>query len=83
LVEQLDYNLLFRWFVGLGVDDAVWNDTVFSKTATGSSQCCQGTQRYEYLDRCNLFRVQFLLSLDNVVTSMTPETYGALMPGVT
>jgi transposase len=26
LVEQIDYNLLFRWFVGLGMDDAVWND---------------------------------------------------------
>jgi len=31
LVEQIDYNLLFRWFVGLGMDDAVWNHTVFSK----------------------------------------------------
>lgn len=31
LMEQLDYNLLFRWFVGLGVDDAVWHPTVFSK----------------------------------------------------
>ncbi|MBL8469212.1 MAG: IS5 family transposase [Methyloversatilis discipulorum] len=30
LVEQLDYNLLFRWFVGLGMDDAVWDRTVFS-----------------------------------------------------
>lgn len=30
LMEQLDYNLLFRWFVGLGVDDAVWDRTVFS-----------------------------------------------------
>jgi len=30
LVEQLDYNLLFRWFVGLGMDDAVWNHAVFS-----------------------------------------------------
>lgn len=29
LMEQLDYNLLFRWFVGLGVDDAVWERTVF------------------------------------------------------
>jgi transposase len=28
--EQLDYNLLFRWFVGLGMDDAVWDRTVFS-----------------------------------------------------
>jgi transposase len=31
LMEQLDYNLLFRWFVGLGMDDAVWVPTVFSK----------------------------------------------------
>jgi transposase len=31
LMEQLAYNLLFRWFVGLNVDDAVWVPTVFSK----------------------------------------------------
>jgi len=31
LMEQLDYNLLFRWFVGLEIDDAVWNHAVFSK----------------------------------------------------
>ena len=31
LIEQLDYNLLFRWFVGLGMDDALWNRAVFSK----------------------------------------------------
>ena len=30
LVEQMDYNLLFRWFVGLSMDDAVWNQAVFS-----------------------------------------------------
>jgi transposase len=30
LMEQLDYNLLFRWFVGLGVDEPVWVPTVFS-----------------------------------------------------
>lgn len=29
LVEQLDYNLLFRWFVGLGVDDRMWERSVF------------------------------------------------------
>ena len=32
LMEQLNYNLLFRWFVGLEMDDAVWDATVFSKT---------------------------------------------------
>jgi transposase len=31
LIEQLDYNLLFRWFVGLAMDDPVWNHAVFSK----------------------------------------------------
>ena len=31
LMEQLDYNLLFRWFVGLNADDAVWSPTTFSK----------------------------------------------------
>ena len=31
LIEQLDYNLLFRWFVGLEMDDPVWNATVFTK----------------------------------------------------
>jgi transposase len=31
LIEQLDYNLLFRWFVGLAIDDRVWNHAVFSK----------------------------------------------------
>ena len=31
LMEQLNYNLLFRWFVGLGMDDAVWSPTTFTK----------------------------------------------------
>jgi transposase len=31
LMEQLDYNLLFRWFVGLQIDDGIWDVTVFTK----------------------------------------------------
>lgn len=31
LVEQLQYNLLFRWFVGLAIDDEIWHHSVFSK----------------------------------------------------
>ena len=31
LMEQMDYNLLFRWFVGFGVDDEVWDPTTFTK----------------------------------------------------
>ena len=31
LMEQLNYNLLFRWFVGLGIDDPVWDHSTYSK----------------------------------------------------
>jgi transposase len=31
LMEEIDYNILFRWFVGLNLDDAVWDATVFTK----------------------------------------------------
>jgi hypothetical protein len=31
MMEQLDYNLLFRWFVGMSMDEAVWVPTVFTK----------------------------------------------------
>ena len=35
LMEQLNYNLLYRWFVGLGVDEAVWVTTVFAPHLLG------------------------------------------------
>ena len=31
LVERIDYDLLFRWSVGLGIEDAVWDATSFTK----------------------------------------------------
>jgi len=31
LIEELDYNLLFRWFVGLGMDEPIWDHSTFSK----------------------------------------------------
>jgi transposase len=31
LIEQLDYNLLFRWFVGVGLDEPIWDHSTFSK----------------------------------------------------
>jgi transposase len=35
LMEQLDYNLLFRWFVGLEMDDRVWTTRCSARIATG------------------------------------------------
>jgi transposase len=31
IMERLEYDLLFRWFVGLGIDDPTWDQTIFSK----------------------------------------------------
>ena len=33
LMEEIDYSMLFRWFVGLNLDDGVWDATVFTKNA--------------------------------------------------
>ena len=36
LMEQLEFNLLFRWFVGLGIDDRVWRDGVHEEPRASS-----------------------------------------------
>jgi transposase len=60
LMEQLNYNLLFRWFVGLSVDDAVWVPTVFSKNR---DRLLGGDVAAAFMDAVlNLPRVKALLS---------------------
>lgn len=39
LAERIDYDLLFRWFVGLGIDDPVWNHSTFSKNRDRLMAC--------------------------------------------
>ena len=46
LIEQLDYNLLFRWFVGLGIDDPVWHPTAFT---TNRDRLLQGEVAARFL----------------------------------
>src|SRR5262245_40865349 len=46
LMEQLDYNLLFRWFVGLGIDDPVWHPTAF---ATNRDRLLEGEVAAKFL----------------------------------
>ena len=48
LMEEMDYNLLFRWFVGLNADDEVWDPTVFSKNR---DRLLQGEVAQEFLAR--------------------------------
>jgi transposase len=60
LMEQLNYNLLFRWFVGLSVDDPVWVPTVFSKNR---DRLLEGDIAAAFMDAVlNLPRVKALLS---------------------
>lgn len=47
LMEQLDYNLMFRWFVGLSVDDPVWNPSTFSKNRDRLAQADVGRRLFE------------------------------------
>lgn len=42
LMERLEFDLLFRWFVGLWMDEFVWDVSVFSKNRTG---CCRARWR--------------------------------------
>ena len=60
LMEQLGYNLLFRWFVGLAIDAPVWDVTVFTKNR---ERLLRGEIAAKFMDRVlNLPRVQILLS---------------------
>jgi transposase len=60
LMEQLNYNLLFRWFVGLSVDDPVWVPTVFSKNR---DRLLEGDIAASFMTAVlNLPRVKALLS---------------------
>jgi transposase len=48
LMEQITYNMMFRWFVGLSMDAPVWDVTVFTKIA---SVCCRVTSRAAFWPR--------------------------------
>jgi transposase len=63
LMEQLDYNLLFRWFVGLSVDEPVWVPTVFSKNR---ERMLKGEIAAAFMDAVlNQDEVKGLLSTDH------------------
>lgn len=60
LMEQLDYNLLYRWFVGLNMDDAIWDPTVFTKNR---DRLLEGDIAVAFFDKVlGLARAQDLLS---------------------
>ena len=63
LIEQLDYNLLFRWFVGLGIDDPVWHPTAFT---TNRDRLLEGEVAAKFLAAVlNHARLRQLLSREH------------------
>jgi len=63
LMEQIDYNLLFRWFVGLSMDDVVWDASTFSKNR---ERLMEAEVAREFLvTLTGLARVKQLLSSDH------------------
>ena len=51
LMEQLDYNLLFRWFVGLSMDDPIWHPTTFTKNRERLIDSEVATLFFEQIDK--------------------------------
>jgi transposase len=49
LMERLEYDLLFRWFVGIGVDDPAWDHSTFSKNR---DRLLEGDIAAKFLARC-------------------------------
>jgi transposase len=69
LMEQLDYNLLFRWFVGLSMDDKVWDATVFSKNR---ERLLEGDIANAFFERViSHARAQHLLSDEHITVDGT------------
>jgi Transposase domain (DUF772) len=67
LMERLEYDVLFRWFVGIGIDDAPWNHSVFSKNRDG---CWRATSRRSSWRRC-LAQPKVLRGCDRVGWAFT------------
>ena len=80
LMEQLDFNLLFRWFVGLGVDDPVWDASTFSKNR---DRLLDGSVAAAFLSAVLAIpRVKRLLSQDHFSVDGTPIQAWASMKSV-
>jgi transposase len=75
LMEQLEYNLVFRWFVGLSMNEPVWHPTVFTKNG---DRLLQGAVAEEFFSLVvNQARRKRLLSDDHFTVDGTLIEAGA------
>jgi IS5 family transposase len=76
LMEQLNYNLLFRWFVGLSADDPVWDATVFCKNR---DRLLNGDiSRKFMINVLNLLEVRLLLSSEHFSDGTLIEAWASM-----
>jgi len=69
LIEQLDYNILFRWFVGLNMDERIWHVTSFSKNR---DRLLEGDIAREFFDRIRRFaEIKELMSAEHFTVDGT------------
>jgi len=81
LMERLEFDLLFRWFVGLGIDDAVWDHSVFSKNR---DRLLEGEIAAKFLAAVlNQSKVKRLLSSDHFSVDGTLVEAWASMKSLT
>jgi transposase len=77
LMEQLDYNLLFRWFVGLSLDAVVWDVTVFTKNR---ERLIAGEIAVQFMTAVlNQQRVRALLSDEHFSVEPAPAQAGGTL----
>ena len=69
LMEQLDYNMLFRWFVGLGIDEPVWHPTTFTQNRQRLLE--QNISRRFFQEVIGLARGESLLSNEHFTVDGT------------
>ncbi|MEQ9396550.1 transposase [Haliea sp.] len=77
LMGQLDYNLMFRWFVGLSVDDFVWNPSTFSKNRDRLAQAGIGRRLFEEIVEMEN-RSGLLVNADLTLATATAERDAAI-----
>ena len=77
LVERLDHDLLFRWFVGLGIEDPVWDATTFTKNR---DRLLEGEVAGQFLAAVlSQARVKALLSSDHFSVKPAPAQAGGTL----
>ena len=77
LMERMEFDLLFRWFVGLGVDDQAWDHSSFSKNR---DRLLEGEIAAKFLSAVTAFRRPISVSREPSTSHLVPVKSSSLEP---